>query len=714
MAAIVGKVVSVRRAEKNPGAWFSAKLECPDGSSIRVKGHDPSLTEGEAISCEGSFFTDPKWGIEFRATSVARVSGESLQLPPQSPAFLILKEGVVRGIGEARARKLVDQHGDEGAIRAALKTLKKPPSHGRADELMRLGELMVMGLSRRIAERVHKEFGPDVMNTLRQHPYLLTRVDGVGFELADRIAKANGLQPDDRGRCAAGLRFVLDRFIRSTGSTGMPRKQLLTESQQLLALEDRGVLDEVLTRLERESTRESPLQSFQPVKGESLVFHRGLLQKEQDIAQDLRRRIARGPQAEAKDIQARANEIERMLGFGLHVLQREAVEQAAMQPVFVLTGGPGTGKTTTVKAIYDLLRQLGLRVALTAPTGKAAQRLGQACESNEAKTLHRLLEWHGQDDFKQSLKNPLAIDAVIVDEVSMVDVSLMHALLRALPEAARVILVGNKDQLPSVGPGQVLNDVLSSSETPRVLLEQGFRQGANSPIADNAIRVNTGELPRSSGQAFEIDWVEEGEGEEQRAADQLLLAYARLLEEGLKASDIQVLTPKREVGACSAFVLSKRIQALVNPQSERTLSQGGWTFRLGDRVINTQNNYSPDVMLANGDTGFVFDIGTEEEPSLTIQVDGDRRVVVKDALLNEIELAYALTVHKSQGSEFPVVMMPVIRAHRSLLSRRLVYTGMTRARQRLILIAGQGALKAAVGDTETYQRVSALPMMLAS
>jgi exodeoxyribonuclease V alpha subunit len=312
------------------------------------------------------------------------------------------------------------------------------------------------------------------------------------------------------------------------------------------------------------------------------------------------------------------------------------------------------------------------------------------------------------------LKNPLAIDAVIVDEVSMVDVSLMHALLRALPEAARVILVGDKDQLPSVGPGQVLNDVLSSSETPRVLLEQGFRQGANSPIADNAIRVNTGELPQSSGQAFEIDWVEEGEGEEQRAADQLLLAYARLLEEGLKASDIQVLTPKREVGACSAFVLSKRIQALVNPQSERTLSQGGWTFRLGDRVINTQNNYSPDVMLANGDTGFVFDIGTEEEPSLTIQVDGDRRVVVKDALLNEIELAYALTVHKSQGSEFPVVMMPVIRAHRSLLSRRLVYTGMTRARQRLILIAGQGALKAAVGDTETYQRVSGLPMMLAN
>ena len=718
MEKLIGRVLQVSRSAKAPGPWFSAKIDLGQGKTIRVKGNDETLAVGETIEFEGEHSNDPKWGPEFKASKLVRTDKPIPQEGPEparpssseplatekSPAFLVLSQGVVRGIGPARAKKLVDLHGDRAALDVSLKTLKKSPPRGRAEELYRLGELMALGLTLRQATKAEAEFGADTLKVLSQNPYLLLRIDGLGFKFADALAMQMGVTPDDRGRCAAGLSYCMDRAVLE-GSTGMEREALLEACMRLLGLTDQVILHDVLTGLESPGRAGSPVIGVTSQAGRRLTFSRSLYEREVEIAERLVEMTKHPKNGEPHLIRSQVRMIEQMLGFGLHIKQFEAVERAGLEAVFVLSGGPGTGKTTTVKAIYDLLRLQDRRVVLAAPTGKAAQRLGQACESQEAKTLHRLLEWHGHE-FKQNKQNPLDLDAVIVDEASMIDVSLMHGLIQALPQRAKLILVGDKDQLPSVGAGQVLHDLLASEQIPTVFLEQTFRQGAGSPVTENAVRVNAGEVPQAQGSDFEIEWVGEGPGEEDRAAEALLGVYKRLLEEGVLPQDIQVLSPRREQGACSAHALSRRIQGLVNPKSEKSLEVGPWVFRLGDRVINTQNNYSKELMLANGDTGLVFDIDNADE-SLKIQVDGDRRVVLKEGPLQEIELAYALTVHKSQGSEFPVVIMPVISAHRAGLTRRLLYTGLTRAKNRVVLVAGKSALQGAVqADAERIRRTA--------
>ena len=717
MTSIKGRVLEVSRSKSNPGEWFSARVDCGNGRSIQVKGFDASISTGELIEFYGQLEEDPTWGPSLKAQTLIRVEGGP---PPElggkvaspelgSPALLILSQGVIRGVGPARARKLVEAHGDLGAIEQALKASKKKTPFGFARELLRLGELMALGLSHRQAGCVSKEFGPTALDTLKRHPYLLLRVDGIGFKFADDFAMKTGVSADDRGRCAAGLNFLVERACKA-GNTGVRREDLLQEASGLFGLQSSPVIEDVLLGLESPSRTGSKLIGGD-LFGAPVVFDRSLREKETAIAQDLMSRLANAKPPKAEEIQAQLASIQKMFGFGLHFKQQEAVTRAAMEAVFVMTGGPGTGKTTTIRAIFDLLRQRGLRVALTAPTGKAAQRLGQACNSQDSKTLHRLLEWHGKGDFKQNKENPLEVDAVIVDETSMVDVPLMFGLLQALKKDTKLILVGDKDQLPSVGPGQILHDLLTSDVIPSVTLERGFRQGIDSPIATSATSVNAGEIPNAQPPEFELVTLEEGSGEDERASALVLSAIARLIDEGCSASQIQVLSPKREEGACAAHVLSRKIQALVNPQSEKSLNVGLWTFRLGDRVINTQNNYSPELMLANGDTGVVFDID-EEEGSVTIQVDGDRRVVLKEGPLQELELSYAITVHKSQGSEFPIVVVPIISAHRVLLTRRLLYTAMTRARERLILVAGTNALRMTVKASSERPRVTSLAQVL--
>lgn len=713
MAIIKGRVLKVSRSKSNPGDWFSARVDCGGGRFIQVKGFDASISVGEVIQFNGQPEEDSSWGPGFKAQSLVRASDVSTTNASAeagtesrgSPALLILSEGVIKGIGPARARKLIDAYGELGAIEQALKGAKRKAPFGRAGELLRIGELMSLGLSHRQAERASKEFGPTALDTLKRHPYLLLRVEGIGFKFADDFALKAGVEKDDRGRCAAGLNYVLDRSCKA-GNTGIDRTELLRETASLLGLTSNAVLEDVLVGLESPGRIGSKLVAAELSVG-PVVFDRILYEKEVAIAQDLKDRMASAKPPKLQEVTEQLGAIQRMLGFGLHIKQQEAVTCAAMEPVFVMTGGPGTGKTTTIRAIFDLLRQRGLKVALTAPTGKAAQRLGQACNSQDSKTLHRLLEWHGRGDFKQNKENPLDVDAVIVDETSMVDIPLMHGLTQALKKEAKLILVGDKNQLPSVGPGQVLHDLLSSGAVPSVTLEQGFRQGVGSPIAAGAIQVNAGEIPTAHSPEFQIIPVEEGSGEDERASSLILSTIESLIAEGCDISQIQVLSPKREEGATSAHVLSRKIQSLVNPSSEKSLSIGAWDFRLGDRVINTQNNYSPEVMLANGDTGVVYDID-DESGSMTLQIDSDRRVVLKEGPLQEIELSYAITVHKSQGSEFPIVILPVISAHRVLLSRRLLYTGMTRARQRLILVAGQTALKGAVRAISERPRVTAL------
>ena len=717
MTSIKGRVLKVSRSKSNPGDWFSARVDCGNGRSMQVKGFDASINVGELIEFHGQLEEDPTWGPSLKVQSLIRIEGSSpLELSGKdavtalsSPALLILSQGVIKGVGPARARKLIEANGELGAIEQALKGSKKKTPFGHARELLRLGELMALGLSLRQAERVSKEFGPTALDTLKRHPYLLLRVDGIGFKFADDFAINAGISADDRGRCAAGLNFSIERACKA-GNTGILRKDLLQEASSLLGLPSNSVLEDVLLGLESPSRAGSKVIGGD-LNGAPVVFDRSLREKEIFIAQDLKSRLVSAKPPKAKEIQAQLALIQKMLGFGLHFKQQEAVTRAAIEAVFVMTGGPGTGKTTTIRAIFDLLRQRGLRVALTAPTGKAAQRLGQACNSQESKTLHRLLEWHGKGDFKQNKENPLEVDAVIVDETSMVDVPLMFGLLQALKKDTKLILVGDKDQLPSVGPGQILHDLLASDAIPSVTLERGFRQGIDSSIATSATSVNAGEIPNPQPPEFEIVAVEEGSGEDERASDLVLATIARLIDEGCSASQIQVLSPKREEGACAAHVLSRKIQALVSPQSEKSLNVGAWTFRLGDRVINTQNNYSPELMLANGDTGVVFDIDENEE-SITIQVDGDRRVVLKEGPLQELELSYAITVHKSQGSEFPIVIVPIISAHRVLLTKRLLYTAMTRARERLILVAGKNALSMTVKASSERPRVTSLAQIL--
>jgi exodeoxyribonuclease V alpha subunit len=677
-----------------------------------VVGTTASVNAGEWVEATGSWGRDREHGLQFKA--------DTLRLVPPSTEEGIEKylgSGLIKGIGPVFAKKLVGKFGDKifDVIETESGRLEDIPGVGperrrRIKEAWEkqkvVREIMVFlhshGVGTGRAVRIYKTYGERAVATVRANPYVLARdIHGIGFSSADKIARRVGIPEDSPLRSQAGVRHVLWEATHQ-GHCALPVDMLQAQAAKLLDLDESVVATAVQALVpggELEMER---------IGGETLVFLPVLRAAEQAISSGVARLAAQGSAYPPMDLPKALEWCQEKIGITLAPSQRKAVEAALSHRVLVITGGPGVGKTTIVKAILRILQAKKVRVLLCAPTGRAAKRLSESTGST-AKTIHRLLEFdprHGR--FTRNAEHPLECDLLIVDETSMVDVPLMSRLLAALPEAGSLLMVGDVDQLPSVGPGSVLADLIESQAIPVLRLTEIFRQAAESRIIQSAHAINEGRLPEPvpAGESSDYFFIEREEPEE-IASLILELASSRLPKKfgHHPLRDIQILTPMNR-GSLGARELNLRLQEKLNPPRHDRLEvqRFGLLYRVGDKVIQLENNYDKEVF--NGDIGFVRDMSSEEE---TVIVNYEGRDVLYDFdELDELGLAYALTVHKSQGSEFPAVILPVATQQYLLLQRNLIYTGVTRGRK-LVVVCGQPkALAMAVRNHLPTQRYGAL------
>ncbi len=700
---------------------YTVLLLAVDGEEepITVVGCIPCAAAGEGMTVTGVWSVHPAHGSQLTAESVERRLPQS-----EEDTVAYLSSGILKGIGPATARRLVERFGQDTLLvleqePERLKCIKGVTAQ-KARELSdafraltglrRIMEFLARyDLPVYLAMSLQRTYGDAALTTLRDDPYILSRAQyGVNFSVADDIAISLGFGGDDPCRLRAALEYELSHNA-GNGHVFLPRDKLLAATSQLIGISPDD-LDAALDRL---------IEGFgvvqQTIAGVQGCYLPRLYQAETFVAQRLLSMIA-APVERLSHAEKTIDAIEKEQGVAYAPLQRQAVRMAAEGGVLLLTGGPGTGKTTSLRGIVALYLRMGLDVALLAPTGRAAKRLGEVT-GQEAQTIHRALgmsynELTGQTAFKKNAQDPLEAHAVIVDEMSMVDIELMRSLLEALRPGSRLVLVGDPDQLPSVGPGNVLGDMLRSGVVPTVSLMQVFRQAEQSAIIRSAHAVNRGQPPlldnSSGGDFFFL---------RRRAPDRLVQTVVELCRDRLPrnmdipADQIQVLSPTRK-GPCGTAALNRALQAALNPpeRGKRQKQWGDVTFRVGDRVMQTKNNY--DVLwekddgsvgsgIFNGDVGVIQDIDPSGE-FITLRFD-DRTAVYTADLLSQLDMAYAITVHKSQGSEYPAVILSAAPAAPTLLVRGVLYTAITRARK-LLIIAGDDAVLTQMAENDRQQR----------
>jgi exodeoxyribonuclease V alpha subunit len=610
----------------------------------------------------------------------------------------------VEGIGEVRGERITQAWGEQRAVRRVMVFLQ---SHGVTP-----GRAM----------RIWREYGPAAVQVLQDNPYQLAEdVWGIGFKTADNIARELGIEPEADERLRAGLLYEL-RGAGDEGHMYLPVERLLERASETLAIDGRAV--------ERERLR-GPLDQLR--QGEQIVVESGAADDgdaqvtaiyrapaygaEVGAANHVKRLIGQqswleGAEEHTKALGEHLGAVEAELGFELAEAQGEAAVAAWRDDVVVITGGPGTGKTTIVEAVCKIGERLGRTVALAAPTGRAAKRLSEA-SGRDAKTLHRLLEYSfEQGGFQRDEDNPLNVDLLVVDEASMLDTFLLHSMVRALPDDAGLLLVGDVDQLPSVGPGDVLADLMASGSVPVVRLTQVFRQAEQSAIVLNAHRINDGQMPvvpnRQGDELVDFYTIQADEPEEART--RILQLVSDRIPDAFgydPVEDVQVLSPmhRGEVGCDS---LNDAIQARLHPDRPG-IERAGTTWKQGDRVMQMRNNY--DLEVFNGDVGRIERIDEQDE-QLVVDYDGEPVPYTFDQL-DELSLAYAVTVHKSQGSEYPVVIIPVVTQHYIMLQRNLLYTAVTRAEELVVLVGSRRAVNIAVTNDDARHRFTRLDRRVA-
>lgn len=677
---------------------------------VKVKGYNDLVTlvgnllevpVGSVLLCRGEWKVDKRYGSQF----VAATWEETM------PATVYgiekyLGSGLVKGIGPRFARAIVQRFGTEtiDIIETEIERLYEVPNIGRKrvakireswEKQKDIKNVMLFlqgyGVSTAYAAKIYREYGKESIDKVRENPYRLADdIWGIGFKTADGIAAKMGYEKEDPRRCRSGILYTLGQ-LSDEGHVYAGEEQLVKTAGQLLEAGETAIRDTLAGMLQAEDLILDKDAIYLPP-----FYHAecGTSRRLRDLAESTGRSLFDGL-FDPSSLTAET-------GIEYDEVQLAAIRQAVTSKVMVLTGGPGTGKTTTTQGIIAALKKAGLRVLLAAPTGRAAKRMSEAT-GMEAKTIHRLLEYNPQDGYKRNDENPLEGDALIVDECSMIDILLMNNLLKAVPVGMRLVFVGDIDQLPSVGAGNVLRDIIDSQRIPVVRLVRIFRQAQKSRIVMNAHTINQGRFPDTSN-GRDTDFFFMREDDPERAAETIVRLVKERLPRAYRESPdrIQVLTPMQR-GVVGAANLNLLLQQALNP-SGPSLGRGGYTYRQGDRVMQLRNNYAKEVF--NGDLGYIREVDTEDR-MLTVDFDG-KKVEYDVTELDELTLAYATTIHKAQGSEYPIVVMPVLMTHFVMLQRNLIYTGITRAKKICVLIGATKALAYAVRNVSVLKRNTSL------
>ena len=693
------RCVVERITYQNPENGYSVMKVKVTGSHalVTLVGNFLEVPAGSVLLCDGEWKVDKRYGSQFAVQSWEEV------MPTTAYGIeKYLGSGLVKGIGPKFARLIVKQFGFDtiDVIETDIERLYEVPGIGkkRVEKIRESWEkqkdiknvmlfLQGYGVSTAYAAKIYRQYGKDSINKVNENPYRLADdIWGIGFKTADGIANKMGYEKNDMRRCKSGIIYTLNQ-LANEGHVYAEEEQLVKSALELLEADEEPIRKALSDMSQTEDLKiEDGAIYLPPFYYAEVGTANRLLALIRESEKDML--------AKSFDVNALSEET----GVDYDEVQKQAIEEAVRSKVMVLTGGPGTGKTTTTQGIIAALKHMGMRILLAAPTGRAAKRMSDAT-GMEAKTIHRLLEFNPQDGYKQNDENPLEADVLIVDECSMIDIILMNNLLKAVPSSMRLVLVGDIDQLPSVGAGNVLRDIIESQKIPVIRLTRIFRQAQSSRIVMSAHAINQGRFPDiSNGKQTDFFFIEQGDPE--MVAEEIVNLVKNRLPKAYrrKTNDIQVLTPMQR-GVVGTSNLNMALQSALNP-SQLTLNRGGYSFRQGDRVMQLRNNYDKDVF--NGDLGYVEQIDMEER---TLQVNFDGYWVEYDVSeLDELTLAYATTIHKSQGSEYPIVVMPILMTHYVMLQRNLIYTGITRAKKICVLIGTKKALAFAIRNMSVLKR----------
>jgi exodeoxyribonuclease V alpha subunit len=689
-----------------------------------ITGSFANIQPGQTLQLTGFWHEHPQYGAQFQVTSYKETKPATL-----TGLEKYLGSGLIKGVGPVTAKRIVSHFGLEtldiietqidrlievnGIAKKRISIIRKAWETQKA-----IKEVMVFlqthGVSTTYAVKIFKHYGDRSIAVVTNNPYQLANdIYGIGFLTADKIARNLGVPSDSEFRYRAGMSHVLSTAAED-GHCYLPQPELISGAIALLKCESHEPSEQAIAQIIKNMSLADELIREQSADKTLLCYNPAFFNTEQNLALLIGQRLIRSVNSDIPRVRTWLERFTESRKVELAPQQQEAVEMAAYSRVMVLTGGPGTGKTFVTRTIVELWKAMGKSIALAAPTGRAAQRLTEMT-GLEAKTVHRLLEFDPRTmGFKRDMSNPLPQKAIIVDEASMLDLFLAYSLIKAVPEDGQILFVGDIDQLPSVGPGNVLADLIKSDRIPVVRLTQVFRQAATSAIIRSAHQINRGQYPNiepiSNTPTADCLWHGGGHQPEHgvQAISELVSDFIPSL--GFNpATDVQVLSPMSR-GLVGTRNLNKVLQQLINPPSPEKIeiTRGEMILRMGDRVIQLTNDYQREVF--NGDVGFIIKIDTEEQ-EIIVQY-GEREVTYDYADLNEIALAWSVTIHKSQGSEYPVVIMPIYTQHFMLLSRNILYTGITRAKKLAIIIGSQKAIGMAVRSTNQKERYTQLQQRL--
>ncbi|UWV48497.1 ATP-dependent RecD-like DNA helicase [Acetivibrio thermocellus] len=720
MVTIEGTVEEIIFSNEANG-YTVCEIKC-DKEVITVVGYMPFINVGETLRVSGKWVIHPDYGEQLKVELYEK-------LLPETPEAIerYLASGLIKGVGPATAKKIVKKFADQTLHiishhpqrLAEIKgiTMEKALRIGQAFEEQRgLRDVVLFlqeyGISPTYCAKIYKTFGPDTIEEIRKNPYRLSdEIFGISFRTADRIAKSLGIDPYSKYRISSGIKYVLSRAA-TEGHTFLEEEMLKSYTSKLLDINIDSIEDALVSLVLNKSVY------VDRNDGMSKIYLSSFYHAELGVCRKLVELSQVRYNADMEDFEERIKQVQKKEGIILADKQKEAIREAMTNGVLVITGGPGTGKTTIIKSIISLLESEGYEFALAAPTGRAAKRMSEAT-GYEAKTIHRLLEigYTSNEDelvFMRTEDNPIEADVVIIDEMSMVDIILMYHLLKAIVCGTRLILVGDVDQLPSVGPGNVLRDIIKSGMIKTVKLSEIFRQAGESMIVVNAHRINRGEHPILNEREKDFFFVT------RNSQNDILKTVVDLCTRRIPDTygydpmkQIQVLTPMRK-GTVGVANLNIELQKVLNPEDGKKKQKAfrNYVFREGDRVMQIKNNYNlrwekingpgqEGAGVFNGDMGIIVEIDDEEQ-KIKVLFDDEKLVEYDYTILDELEPAYAVTIHKSQGSEFPVVILPVFPGPSVLMTRNLLYTAITRARELVILVGNKDCLYGMImNDRET-------------